>query len=326
MFEMDGEVPTKISCRPMEKFFNLNENDFTKDIRPENIARVMEKVDGSLISTFTIDMKPHVWMKSKSTVVSDQALLATNKAYAMGADFVGELLKAERDGYTVNLEYTGPGNRIVLPYQEEKLTVLNIRHRDTGAYMPIAQIKSEYKALWNNFVFGVCSDNMSDYQSQVMLNAECIKALEGIEGYIWVMNDGQMVKLKSDWYVCKHKAKDGALNFKYCLEAVLDEKSDDMRAALYDDPIALELLNNVEVVVRNYVSTLVDKVEKFHNENKQLSRKDYAIKGQGELGEAFGLAMLAYQGRELSIRAHVLKQYDMLKFLCMIGEKEGLDE
>lgn len=324
MFEIkpDG-TPIRIASRPMEKFFNLHENDLTRDINPNKIVRIMSKIDGSLVSSFVVS--GCLLMKSKTTMNSDQALFARNLAYDMGYEFVSEVVKLDSLGFTVNMEYIAPHNRVVIPYQQEKLVVLNVRNKDTGEYLPIKEIK-KYPKIWGNFVNGFCTEELTEANAH-LIHYDIVRGIEGIEGYIWVMDTGQMVKVKTDWYVAKHKAKDGALNFRYCLEAVLDEKSDDIRAALHDDPAALELLNKVERVVRDYMSDVLGDVEEFHSQNKRLDRKSYAIKAQEYLtGGTFALAMQLYLGQDLSLRKHVEKQYDMLKEECGVIEAKGLED
>ncbi len=317
MFEMKGEEPIRIASRPMEKFFNLNENPLTSNLDASKISRVMEKVDGSLISTFSIEKL--LFFKTKGTIFSDQALFARNLAHEMGHRFYCDCMRAEANGYTVNMEYVAPNNRVVLPYREEKLFVLNLRRRDTGEYMPVKMVKSEYPGLWSHFVFGRCADNMSDNESRVMLSDKAIKKLEGIEGYIWVMEGGQMVKVKTDWYVAKHKAKDNASNFNYVFDAVLAQASDDIRTALADDPTALELLNKVENIVVPLINRAQSLVESFAQSNKGLSRKEYAAKASLEVPDVFSMVMSAYDGKEADFAAWAHKRRDRFKVLCNVN-------
>src|SRR5699024_414077 len=71
MFEMDADGPVRIAARPMEKFFNLGENPLTMDINMDEVALVMTKADGSLVSTY-MD-QTNIAFKSKGSIKSSQA-------------------------------------------------------------------------------------------------------------------------------------------------------------------------------------------------------------------------------------------------------------
>ena len=54
MFEIDKDnVPIRLACLPMEKFFNLHENPSTMNLNlAEEVVEIQEKADGSLMSTY----------------------------------------------------------------------------------------------------------------------------------------------------------------------------------------------------------------------------------------------------------------------------------
>jgi hypothetical protein len=63
--------------------------------------------------------------------------------------------------------------------------------------------------------------------------------------------------------------------------------------------------------VESIYNPLVAKVEEYYETNKELDRKDYAIKGQEEFtnkGE-FGLVMQKYLGKECNIKMFLRKHY-----------------
>jgi len=133
MFEVDeAGYFIRIASRPMHKFFNKGEVDFIEYGEPKY---VMNKADGSLISSFTT-AGGELRLKSKTSIHSEYAQLAMDKMYADITLF--DFVKwCERDGYTVNMEIVSPDPkfRIVLYYPETKLIVLNVRHRETGEYL-----------------------------------------------------------------------------------------------------------------------------------------------------------------------------------------------
>jgi len=62
-----------------------------------------------------------------------------------------------------------------------------------------------------------------------------IRKIEGSEGVIVAWPDGHRVKLKGDWYITRHRAKDQILRENGVIELVLNEKIDDVKPILPDD-------------------------------------------------------------------------------------------
>lgn len=62
-----------------------------------------------------------------------------------------------------------------------------------------------------------------------------IRALEGSEGVIVAWPNGHRVKLKGDWYITRHRAKDKILRENGVIEMLLADKLDDVKAVLDDD-------------------------------------------------------------------------------------------
>jgi RNA ligase len=61
---------------------------------------------------------------------------------------------------------------------------------------------------------------------------EYTRGLEDLEGFVVRFADGHMAKLKCDWYVQIHKAKEKILQDRNIVELILDEKLDDVKAHL----------------------------------------------------------------------------------------------
>lgn len=59
-----------------------------------------------------------------------------------------------------------------------------------------------------------------------------IKDLEGSEGVIVVWPDGHRVKIKGDWYISRHKAKDKILRENGLIELILNDAIDDVKPIL----------------------------------------------------------------------------------------------
>lgn len=327
MFEISEEgkqaSPVRLASLPQEKFFNVNENPFTMDLDFSRPMKVMLKEDGSLISTYLHNGTLRV--KSKGSLSSDQAIAAQkflelerNKAFYNG------LLKYANDGHTINMEWCAPDNRIVICYGEPKLTVLNFRDMNTGEYADFDE-GGVLGEVAEHFVQDFSWNKTIAMSEQYVLdNYVNVKGLEGIEGYVIRLNTGQHVKVKTEWYLVQHRAKDNVLIPRRLYEAVLEEVTDDLRTLFFDNPEVIRLISDMEKKVEKLYNHTVDVVERFYARNKALDRKDYAILGQGELSKfEFGLAINKYIGRPANYKEEMKKRW---KQFGISNEKQGEDE
>jgi len=326
MFEIDKAGPTarpsRLVALPMEKFFNVGENPFTMDLDFDNPMQIMLKEDGSLISSFlhtaAVGKLPVVMCKSKGSLSSDQATDATWYLHELSHyELRDDIYRLEHLGCTVNMEYTAPHNRIVIGYEEENLVVLNVRDRSTGKYIPKDQLSS-YHALQAHWVkeyepdehdaYIVATYGMTEWVNRV----EC---MEGIEGFVIQLANGQHVKKKTLWYLALHHTKDSINNPRRLFEAVLEEASDDLRTLFADDKLAVRQIEEMEQRVEKLYNHMVDQVERFYEHNKHLERKDYAILGQEELDRMyFSLAMNKYVGKEVKYKEFLKGKWKQLGF------------
>jgi hypothetical protein len=105
--------------------------------------------------------------------------------------------------------------------------------------------------------------------------------------------------------------KDQINNPRRLFESVIMEQSDDLKALFLADPLAIVRIEEMEEKAKSLYNRLHKLVDSFYNENKELSRKDYAIKGQSELRAdgVFSLAMNLYIGRDMGLKEHLIKNY-----------------
>ncbi|BBI57581.1 RNA ligase 1 and tail fiber attachment catalyst [Escherichia phage KIT01] len=291
MFEMDENGPVRIAARPMQKFFNLDENPLTigLDLSPENIDLVMAKEDGSLISTF-MD-RQYLSVKSKGSIHSSMVhdslrflRLPENEAFAARLE---EITKA---GYTCNLEYVAPTNRIVLAYQETNLILLNVRNNETGEYIPYAELFKD-GALRKHLV--------ESYDLTEGDFVENIRKQEGVEGFIFVLKDGTFFKLKTAWYSALHHTKDSINNNERLFEVVVAGGTDDLRGLFSTDSFAIEKIDAFERIHLDYLEQSLALLEAAYSQLKGRDRKDYAVTGQLILKDfpgLFSILMQAYVG------------------------------
>lgn len=299
MFETVMGVPVRLASRPMEKFFNYNENPFTMNLDLSKIRRIELKADGSLISTYT--HKDTLRLKTKGSIYSDQCKAAYEWLCKQHPSFGNTLVLLARQGWTTNMEWVAPDNRIVLPYMDSKLIVLNVRNNQTGEYMPYEQVVETFgkERVIETFDF---TDPVEFVKS--------VAAMKNIEGGVALMENGQRFKIKCDWYLTLHRAKDSIHSDRRLFEAVLDEGIDDARSLFADDPLVLKRIDEMQEKVDRFYNHMVKIIENFYKTNKHLDRKDYAIKGQNELDRMyFGLAMNKYLGKEVDYKSFMKAHY-----------------
>lgn len=291
MFEITTEgEPVRIMSRPMEKFFNLNETPFTMNLDLTKIAYFMDKADGSLISTYADN--GILCAKSKTSVISEQAIAAN----AILSDIDHEplykrALELAEAGFTLNFEYVAPDNRIVLPYDRKALILLNIRDNETGEYVSHKDIIAD--AVLRPYFVKVFT-GLTDVEDDI----NRIRAVEGIEGYVFVMEDGLKFKLKTDWYVALHRTKDSITKNESLFEAVVSGGSDDLRSLFEADPWALTKIETFEKIYLTYLRTSIDTLNDLYKELAGKDRKTFATTAQVRLKDSpylFGVLMKAFE-------------------------------
>jgi RNA ligase len=302
-FLMDGNNPVDLVCLPPFKFFNYAENPMVMDLDISKALIYMEKMDGSLISSVKdVDSLWGFRLKSKTSFTSSQAVEA-EKMLTDDSVLRNWIYKQVIMDRTVSMEYCSPHNRIVIGYTEPKLIILNVRDNKTGkTFYPHELYHDEIARKYLvNYVTN----------SDVSYTYEQIRNMNGIEGFVALFDDGRVVKIKTSSYCIAHKIKDKINNPKALFEACLYETSDDLRSMFYDE-LALKQINTMESLVRHEYNHRSAQLKSFYEENKSLSRKDYAILAQNTFKDGtFPLAMNLYLGKDIGLKEWMMKNYRM---------------
>lgn len=311
MYDVTDSNMVKLVSLPPEKFFNYEEGgvDHTKG----KLGDKMVKMDGSLISTYVHN--DEVFFKSKGSLFSSQALDSMkflNKEE--NSRFKKELDTLVNHGFTVNLEYTSPENRIVIPYQTEELTVLSARRHEDGKNF----FATKLMELLDTYDLTSIKNKMVDHESLHKKDIDQIKFVDAVraeqegEGYVVEIvledNTSYLTKIKNIKYIALHHTKDSVNSPKALFEAVIEEATDDLRSMFADDPYVLNKVEEMEKHVQPIFNSMVVTVEGFHAENKDLNRKDYAIKAKSEHPEFMGLMMNSYLNQEIDYKEFAKKR------------------
>ena len=265
----------EIIRRPFHKFFNVNEREETQDhvVDLSQDHRILEKLDGSMIAPFVVDGEMIWGTKMGATDVAKpvEEFVAEHLNYRQFAKFVISR------GYTPIFEWCSRKQRIVLDYKEDQLILTAMRDMTTGRYMS--------RDLMINTADQYFIPVVHAYAPRTDMRAflEYVRDMEDVEGFVVRFSDGHMLKLKCQWYLQIHKAKEAILQDRNIVELILDEKLDDVKAHLpAEDRFELgrfEHLFNIEVY--GQAQLISNMVEHIREEN--IDRKTFAL----EIGPKF---------------------------------------
>jgi T4 RnlA family RNA ligase len=275
----------------LHKFFNVNQTEgyMLEDLAGTKVVRTQMKFDGSMIRF--IWAGPHnIVAKTKMGFDNDQAI-AANRILQENETLYTFVRDTLNRGQAAIFEYVAPTNRIVIPYKEEMLILLQVRDEKTGEYTNI--------------------DNVIDpgveraYSYDINLSIESLmrdaEVQEDMEGWVSTLDNGMMVKNKTQWYCDRHRLLTvDAYHENTIIEHILNETYDDLIAALdHDDPVR-ENMNNVLEKIRKWISHATILVEGFvsmFEYTYSSSRKDFAIEYNKD--PLFSVVMKVIDGNEI---------------------------
>ena len=266
LFHKDGSV----ARRAFHKFFNLGEANETM---PENIDLskphiILEKLDGSMVAPFISKLDNEVyWASMRGSWDYHNRL----KSLFSKTAYETLVRETDKDDLTVIMEFCAPDNRIVVEYDAPNMTLLAIRNRSTGAYLP----RSEIVEWGQKTQVPVVQPYVFDYENLSTLTSH-VRAVEGMEGIVLYFDDGLLVKLKGEWYSQLHKLLSCFDFEKDIARLILSNNQDDLLGIL-STPRKAELISYQDTLLEGLAVT-AEKCESLAaNITKQdMSRKDFA--------------------------------------------------
>lgn len=310
VFDPEGKLVT----RTMQKFFNIGEKPSTMpdQIRWSDVDRIMVKVDGSMVTPVPIGNQ--FKFKTKKSFDTPEAALADSLVVKMDAESGGAASRFIWDcldnGLTPIFEVTSPRFPIVVHYRKDELTLLHIRKNITGEYLTEDEIKQM------NFPFKLVENKMGDfYSGGIPANLvsweklkEAADTLEGIEGWVIQFKSGDMVKLKTAWYINLHHAIT-FVRYRDVARAILSDIADDLKAAFNLLQRDVKPIIDIEHQIKAKIQQIEQTVNEAVSFEKQqgLSQKEMAMKYKGH--EFFGLMMNQFNGKENDYYQYYLKYF-----------------
>lgn len=190
-----------VVCRPFDKFFNVQEQ-YAADI-DWNTARVLEKIDGSLIKLYWYNGK---WVfATSSTCDAREASVAgykdiTYRDVIARADNYGKIPFDDLNkGYTYLFELVSPMTQVVIRYDNTTLYYLNARDNRTGEEKD-HELEGFRKP--KSFPLKTIDECL---EAAVELNKDPESDVTD-EGFVVVDGKHNRIKIKSTAYVALHRA------------------------------------------------------------------------------------------------------------------------
>ena len=256
--------------RPFHKFFNVNEREETQvqHIDFSKPHRILEKLDGSMIRPVRIGGDWRLATKMGVTDVAMQAevYIADKPHFKKFFDFCEKL---GDHGVTPIFEWISRSQRIVIDYPVDVLVLLAVRDNLTGEYY-VYEMLEKISLEFNIGIVRQFAGTATNMQSLI----DQTRGVEGVEGYVVRFEDGMMVKIKGDWYVQIHKAKDQIGREKNLIAMILDDNLDDVKPFLLQDD--LDRLNKFEHEFWAGVHGMVDVLDILFNHIYCEDRRDFA--------------------------------------------------
>jgi RNA ligase len=291
-FDKDGSI----ICRPLHKFFNIGELEETHvdNIDWSNVARVMDKRDGSMINTALVDGKIVCkTKKSFDTIQSIRALefIKSNANYHQFAIYCASI------NHTPTFEWTSPQDRIVLKYDTDKLVLTHIRDNITGEYIFDIEKRTDYFDI-------PIVENLTPFNFDIDWLLKKCQSEENKEGYVIQFFNGDMVKLKTPWYIGLHHSVT-FIRERDIAKMIVDETIDDFKSYLTTVNASHDKVNLIESRVFSAINDLRSKVETFVTNHHNNDRKTFVEFAKSN--NLFDLIMQQYSNKEPRYKEYFIK-------------------
>lgn len=259
--------------RPFHKFFNVNEREETMadniDLSKSHV--IMDKLDGSMIAPFIVNGQLIWGSKMGKTDMTGpvEEFVKNNLDYEKFARW------CISRGETPIFEWCSRKQRIVLDYPEDRLILTAVRHMQSGNYAPLAHLRSSTTNVSTKETY-ISLVHVFDPQTNMDEFINYVKTLVDTEGFVMDFG-GHKVKLKCDWYVALHKAKEAILKDYNIVELILDNLLDDVKAHLpvEDRDRLTQFETNFNNALMNVVRSIVPRLIAINQDGQ--SRKDFAL-------------------------------------------------
>lgn len=288
VFNKDGSLYKRFLMLP--KFFNLNQVESTQydKLKDKKIVSVTIKEDGSLIGVMELP-NGQIFTKTIGSFDNEQTngamkILNSNEKLK---NFCKTCLEED---YTPIFEYVSWDNRIVLKYSKPELRFIGVRNNSDGIFIP--GYKFPHKYIGTRVI-----KNIEKITLDELINMA--KESKDKEGWVVEFEDGQMIKIKTDWYFNMHSIRtENIFREDYVIKNYLEQKLDDILSQLdkEEDKDAFKFIDKVKLAVNNYIKVIDREIEKLKDiyKNEYDSNWHYYAKFNNQ-EPFFNLSVIAIQ-------------------------------
>jgi T4 RnlA family RNA ligase len=217
----------KILRRAYHKFFNLGEKE---ELHPDRINwntkyEIDEKLDGSMITPIKLgdNIRWTTKMGITDIAMDVEVFIEKNLKFKQFADYCSAA------NITPIFEWCSRSNKVVIDHPEDKLILTSLRNTYSGTYWNKEHTKT----------IALIADIpvVTNYDTKLDIHAfvDELKTQEGIEGIVLNFESGHKVKVKTEWYVQIHRAKENLNHEKRVIELIQSGNVDDVLPFLMED-------------------------------------------------------------------------------------------
>jgi T4 RnlA family RNA ligase len=262
VFNKDGSLHERFLMLP--KFFNINQVESTQygNVKDKKIKSITTKEDGSLIAVMRL---PDNTLFAKTIGSFDNEQIEAAMKFLKDNHIYELFCRVQLDaGYTPLFEYVSWDNRIVLKYSKPELRLIGARNNKTGEF----HTSADFDCIDANIII---AENFKNLSLDELI--EKAKTEENKEGWVVMFEDGQLIKIKTEWYFNLHGLRTmNVFREDYIIANYLGQTLDDIMSQLdpAEDNDAFIFVETVTDAINNYINHIDECTkslkEKFVNE------------------------------------------------------------
>lgn len=295
-----GDV--EVLAWPMNRFYNLGDGAGAQVWWGDPQLRVYEKLDGTMIVAYWDSLHKQWFAATRAVPEADlpirlgdmeagdltfsglffTALRATREDITgepldWEPEWINEVIKLNKE-FTYVFELTGPINRVVVKYNDSRVTLLAARHTLTGKEVPVESIKLQH----------VPRPKTWDLRDPTAIDAFVNSADPALlEGCVVCDSNFRRLKVKNKAWVLSSKAKDlVTVSRRSALESIIAGTIDDVIPLVAQD--VADVLSKMQDQLRLYLqhvdSRFVDWKDQAQGDRKRFAQ---LVVGSGEWSTPF---------------------------------------